>query len=394
MPTRKAKKSSRRHRLAPRRHTLPGVSPGTVQIHPEAGLPIVTAITYSADGLEEKQGNHDIVHPPQGDRVTWVHVRGLGDAKTIQHVAQVFGLHPLAIEDVLSATQRTKIETYDDRVFCLLRTADLHEQIQIEQLSLFWGKNFVVTFEERPTDSLTLLRERLRRPQSRTRSSGADYLAYSVIDTVIDRFYPVIETLGERLEELEDHVLMMPTTNALAWIHNIRADLLILRRAIWPLRDVVDYVVSDADLYLFREETGPYLRDCYDHVFHLIDVYETCRDASSSLMESYHSAVSVRASDVMKVLTIIATIFIPLTFISGIYGMNFNPERSPLNMPELNWYWGYPFALGLMAATAIGLLVYFWRRGWFGVGRRRASQAEPPWATSQSVPKPSADSLA
>lgn len=383
MPRLRGLRSARRHRLAPRRHTASGVSPGTIQVRAEAQAPTVTVCTYSAVGFEETVGDASVVTAPREDCVTWVHVRGLGDAKAIQRVAEMFGLHALAIEDVLSETQRTKIETYDDHVFCVLRTADLRDQLQTDQLSLFWGKTFVVTFEERATDSLSPLRERLHKPQSTIRSSGADYLAYCVIDAVVDGFYPVIEALGDRLEELEDYVLMVPTTSSLAWIHSLRADLLILRRVIWPLREVVDQLLTDSELFLMDRSARPYLRDCYDHVFHLIDVYETCRDASSSLMEAYNSAVSVRSGDVMKVLTIIATIFIPLTFISGLYGMNFNTARSPLNMPELNWYWGYPFALGLMLAITVGLLAYFWRKGWFGAERSRGSASAPPWLDSQ-----------
>jgi magnesium transporter len=383
MPRLRGLRAVRRHRLAPRRHTAAGVSPGTIQVRAESQAPTVTVCTYSAQGVEETVGDVGIVTAPREDCVTWVHVRGLGDEKTIQRIAKVFDLHALAIEDVLSETQRTKIETYDDRVFCVLRTANLRDQLQTDQLSLFWGKTFVVTFEDRARDSLGPLRERLHKPQSTIRSSGADYLAYCVIDAVIDDFYPVIETLGDRLEELEDYVLMVPTASSLAWIHSLRADLLILRRTIWPLHEVVDQLLSDSELFLMSRSTRPYLRDCYDHVFHLIDVHETCRDASSSLMEAYNSAVSVRSGDVMKVLTVIATIFIPLTFISGLYGMNFSTARSPLNMPELNWYWGYPFALGLMLATAIGLLVYFWRKGWFGAQSKHESASAPPWVDSR-----------
>lgn len=179
-------------------------------------------------------------------------------------------------------------------------------------------------------------------------------------------YYPLFETFGERLEAIEEQVLARPAIDTVARIHDVRHDLLLLRRAVWPLREVVDVLMRGEESDLIAETTRLYLRDCYDHAGHLMDVYETCRDIGAGLMEAYRSAVSVRTDDVMRVLTVIAAIFIPLTFIAGVYGMNFNSAASPLNMPELNWYWGYPFSLVLMGATALALLAYFWRRGWFG----------------------------
>jgi magnesium transporter len=359
---------SRHHgRIAPRRHASPGTSPGTIAVAPGAAQPLITVVSFTAEEHTEKQVDDpgEIAALVTHGGIVWVDVGGLGNGAVIAQIGKLFGLHPLALEDVVSTPQRPKVEAYDDHFFCVLRVAHLRERLETEQIGLFVGKSFVITFREGPGDYLKPVRERLRKPHTRMRRSGTDYLAYAVIDAVVDLYYPLFETFGERLEAIEDQVLARPTMDTVARIHDVRHDLLLLRRAVWPLREVVDVLMRGEESDLVTETTRLYLRDCYDHAGHLMDVYETCRDIGGGLMEAYRSAVSVRTDEVMRVLTVIATIFIPLTFIAGVYGMNFNSATSPLNMPELDWYWGYPFSLTLMGATTLGLLQYFRHRGWF-----------------------------
>jgi magnesium transporter len=214
------------------------------------------------------------------------------------------------------------------------------------------------------------VRERIRKGVGRMRGAGPDYLAYALLDAIIDGYFPVLEHYGEYLEDLEDVLVHDPDEELVADIHNVKRDLLTLRRAIWPLRDALGALLREP-VPLISHETHPYLRDCYDHTVQIIDLVETYRELGSGLMDMYLSSVSNRMNEIMKVLTIISTIFIPLSFIAGVYGMNFNPERSPLNMPELNWYWGYPFCLAIMGVVAAVLVGFFWRKGWLGGKSKR-----------------------
>jgi magnesium transporter len=238
------------------------------------------------------------------------------------------------------------------------------ERLWTEQFSLFLGKGFVLTFQEgRPGDCFDPVREQIRKGVGRLREAGPDHLAYALLDAVIDAYFPVLEAYGESLEDLEEDLLWDPRRQSVIQIHAIKRDLLTLRRAIWPLRDVIGLLLREEPAFILPE-THPYLRDCYDHIVQIIDLVETYRELTSSMMDVYLSSVSNRMNEIMKVLTVISTIFIPLSFIAGVYGMNFNPQASPLNMPELNWAWGYPLCLGLMGCVAGALVVYFWRRGW------------------------------
>jgi magnesium transporter len=235
----------------------------------------------------------------------------------------------------------------------------------VEQVSLVLGKHYLLTVQEEPSrDCFQPVRDRIRAGKGSIRKQGPDYLAYTLIDAIIDGFFPVLEAYGERIEELEDEVVTKPTRRTIEKIYQIRRELLALRRAIWPQRDAINSIIRDGS-DLISPEVRVYLRDCYDHAVQVMDMVETYRELTSGLMDIYLSSVGNRMNEIMKLLTVISSIFIPLTFIAGVYGMNFNTEKSPLNMPELNWYWGYPACLGLMAAIAIGLIFFFWRRGWF-----------------------------
>jgi magnesium transporter len=241
-----------------------------------------------------------------------------------------------------------------------------------EQVSLFLGDGYVITFDEKPGDSFDPIRERIRQGKGKIRQVGADYLAYALLDAIIDRHFPLLEHYDSLLDELEDEIMEHPTKNTIMKIHEIRRDLLVIKRILWPMRDVISALLRESASYI-RTETIVFLRDCYDHTIRAIDLVENYREIVTSLMDVYLSSVSNRLNDIMKVLTMIATIFIPLSFIAGIYGMNFNTQKSPLNMPELDWYWGYPFALAVMAAVAAGIVFYYWRKGWIFSGRAKES---------------------
>jgi magnesium transporter len=237
--------------------------------------------------------------------------------------------------------------------------------LETEQIAMFLGPHFVVTFQEREDDFLDTVRQRILAGAGRIRTCGADYLLYSILDTVIDDYFPVLEQYGEKLDALDDQVSSSGERALISEIHNVRSELLCLRRSVWPLREAINSLIRDSG-DLISDETGLYLRDCYDHTVQIIDVIETDRELCADLRDFYLTIVSNRMNQVMKFLTIIATLFIPLGFIAGLYGMNFNPKASPWNMPELNWTLGYPFALAVMAATSASLIVVFWRKGWLG----------------------------
>jgi magnesium transporter len=363
-----ARELSRRKARKARRRAPPGSPPGTLIADPEAPPPAIYVMAYGpgAEEFEERP-----IAEPEHLRgflgkwpVIWVNVDGLGDAAVLRRIGEVFGLHQLTMEDIINVHQRPKLEHYDSYQFLVARMATLGERLETEQLSLLLGRHFVLTFQERAGDGFGSIRERIRKKGGRLRSSGPDYLAYSLLDAVLDGYFPVLEACGELLEALEDEVIGRPQRGTISRIHGIKRDLLTIRRVIWPQREAFNALVRDPTP-LVSEETRLYFRDCYDHTIQVMDLVETYRELGSGLLDVYMSSISNRMNDIIKILTIFSTIFIPLTFIAGVYGMNFNSETSPLNMPELGWYWGYPFALGLMLAVALTLLVFFWRRGWF-----------------------------
>lgn len=353
-----------------KRYSPPGSSPGTLHIPPALrGAVRITAIHYSPDTYTEKEiaDLDGFLSDAPRDGVLWINVDGLGDIRVLEKLGQHFNLHPLALEDVLNVPQRAKMEDYDHYAFLVFRMAFVEAALRgrMEQVSLFLGTSFVLTFqEEAESDSFEVVRHQLRHQRGHIRQRGADYLAYALLDTAIDSFFPVLEVLGEELEALEDRVLERPTRDTIDAIHTIRRTLMQLRRAMWPAREAVQAFAHGESEWV-TEPTKVFLRDCYDHVLQVLDVLESYRDFGASLMETYLSAQSYRMNEVMKVLTIIATIFIPLSFVAGLYGMNFDTSKSPFNMPELQWYWGYPFSLALMAVIALCLVVFFWRKGWF-----------------------------
>ena len=357
----------------------PGSSPGTLVVDPDAPKPVIRVMAYGPGEIVERQiRDIEEVRAILGRLpVTWVNIDGLGDLNTIRRVGEIFGLHRLALEDVNTSQQRPKVEEYDEHTFIVIRmpeAPDPEARFDSEQVSIFLGTNYVLTFQERVgRDCFDPVRERLRTGRGRLRQSGGDYLAYTLIDAAIDAYFPVLERIGEEVETLEDELAEHPDASLVARVHEVKRDLLTLRRVVWPMRETVNALIRDPTPHI-TTTTQIYLRDCYDHAITLLDIVEVYRDIASGLHDLYLSSMSTRLNEIMKVLTIIATIFIPLGFIASLYGMNFATDASPLNMPELHWYYGYPFALALMAAVAGGLLFYFWRSGWIGGRRRRRAQ--------------------
>ncbi|MFN8389058.1 MAG: magnesium/cobalt transporter CorA [Bdellovibrionota bacterium] len=319
-------------------------------------------IAYNAEEFIEQPLEKLSDLAPLLDRygVTWLDVDGLGDPALIQQIGDLFGFHRLALEDVANVNQRAKMEAYGEYHFIVTRMiVQLSEQLDTEQFSMFVGTNYVVTFQEKPGDCLETVRTRIRTNRGRIRKAGPDHLFYALLDAVIDAYFPVLELYGERMDNLEDEIIAVAQPDTIARIHDLKRDLLQLRRAVWPLREVLNTLLRDANP-LITEETRLYLRDCYDHIVRIMDLVENYRELAADLMDLYLSMVSNRMNEVMKVLTIIATIFIPLTFIVGVYGMNFK------HMPELDWDYGYAFAWILMLLVTLGMVMFFRRKGWIG----------------------------
>lgn len=359
----------RRHsRIAKR--ALPGASPGVLVHDPAAQATLIHVLSYGPDSVEERApcAVEDLERLRGRSPVLWVDVTGLADIALIERVGRLFGLHPLSLEDAVNVHQRPKAEDYDDHVFIVVRMLLPGEAVASEQVSLFVGPGFLLTFQERRGDCFEPVRDRLRRGKGKIRQHGSDYLAYALIDAVIDGYFPVLEQIGEQVEALEDAVIARPEPDQVDRLHLLRRELLTLRRSVWPTREMVNDIIRDESPHI-GHTARLYLRDCYDHTIQLMDVVETYREITASLLDVYLSSLSARMNEVMKVLTIIATIFIPLSFLAGIWGMNFDPDVSPWNMPELEWAFGYPAALLVMLAVGVGLLAWFWRKGW--IGRRR-----------------------
>jgi magnesium transporter len=348
----------------------PGSMPGTLDIDPDSPPPVIVLIDYN----DAKAVRLEVASPEEcipyldTESVSWVDVKGLGNEDILQRLGRVFTLHPLVLEDVVNVPQRPKVEEHSNQLLIIARMVTLKDDSETfinEQVSLILGKHYLLTVQEEPDyDSFGPIRERIRTNKGTIRKHGADYLAYALLDSIIDGFFPVLESYGERLEELEDEVVANPTRKTLEKIHSLKRELLSLRRAIWPQRDAINSLIRDGS-ELISDEVRVYLRDCYDHTVQVLDMVETYRELASSLMDIYLSSVSNKMNEVMKVLTVMSSVFIPLTFIAGVYGMNFNPDASPWNMPELNWYWGYPACIAIMVITAVTLIFFFWRRGWF-----------------------------
>lgn len=347
------------------KNVVPGMPPGTITPPPGAMKPVVRLMAYDKDELAEVMITSAEEVRPYLKKwpVIWVDVDGLGDAHLIQELGEIFGLHPLALEDVVHTHQRSKVEDYDTNLFMVTRMVNPEKDgAVLEQMSLFLGKNFVLSFQERPGDCFDPVRDRIRKGGRRVRLAQPDYLAYALLDALVDSYFPLLETYGDKLDDLEDSVMDTSGGNVvMAQIHDTKRTLYGLRHVIWPLRDALGVLSLDHDL--IGDDTRPFLRDCQDHVMQQLDILENYRERAAGLTDLHLSVISMRMNEVMKVLTIIATIFMPLTFIVGVYGMNFDTAQ-PGNMPELHWPYAYPVLWGIMLALAAGMMWFFHRMGW------------------------------
>ncbi len=351
----------------PHRYHPPGTAPGTITIPENVETHSRAVLTrYSADEIDEVEitdlSSVDLVAPGYQ---TWLDIEG-HDLRLISALGDRLGVHKLALEDIVNVGQRSKVEEFDDCLFVVvyhLERRSRDEAISAEQVSMILLDGVIVTIRERPGSLWEPVRARLRGGKGRIRTSGADYLLYALVDAVVDHHFPVVDDLGERIEEVEEILLSESNVNIVPVLHDLRHDLATIRRSVWPLREMLNRYFH-TDNPLIRPGTGVFLRDVADHLVRLADIVETYREVLDGLMDLYFSGATTRLNEVMKVLTIIATIFIPLSFIAGLYGMNFDRSAGPLNMPELGWAWGYPVALLLMFLVAGGLLGFFRKRGW------------------------------
>lgn len=358
-----------------------GASPGTLVIPKESPRPVIKLIDYGPADLVERTitDPRDLPGYLDASTVTWVDVEGLGDEKLIREIGKVFGLHPLALEDAVNLPQRPKTESYDNFQLIITRLARFNPKdvdVETEQVAIFLGDHFVLTLQEKCGDVFDPVRARIRSGVGPIRKSGPDYLMYSLLDTVVDGYYPVLEDLGEALDDIEQQILTDPLPDHLRSIYNGRRQLLELRRAIWPQREAINSLIRDENP-LISANVRVYLRDIYDHTVQVIDVTETYRELATNLMDIYLSAVGQRTNEVMKVLTVVSSIFIPLTFVAGVYGMNFH------FMPELAQRWGYPICIAAMVTIAAGELLFFWKRGY--LGGRRSTRPVIPRSTDRDL---------
>jgi magnesium transporter len=295
------------------------------------------------------------------DSVTWINVTGIHDADALGRLAEVFNIHPLVMEDVLNTGQRPKFEDYGEIIFCIVKMlyrGSENEEIVAEQVSMVLGQGCLITFQEMEGDVFGVLRDRIRDGKGRIRKMGSDYLAYALLDSIVDNYFIVLEDVGDNIEELQEQVLARPDPKALQAIHGLKRDMIFMRKNLWPLRELVNGI-DKSESNLITKALTPYLRDLHEHTFQVIDTVETWRDLLSGALDIYMTGVSNRMNEVMKVLTIIATIFIPLTFVAGIYGMNFE------HMPELHWKFAYPLVWVVMLAIAGGMAIFFKRKRWW-----------------------------
>jgi len=349
-----------------RRSIKAGLPPGTlVHIGEKRTEPVrISILDYAEDQVEEVEAGEvsDCLKYKDKPTVTWINLEGIQQIEVIEALGRHFDLHPLVLEDILNTDQRPKVEDFGVYLHIVLKMFSLdagQEKVQSEQISLILTKKFVLSFQEGlEGDVLNPLRERIRTDKGSIRKMGADYLAYSIIDGIVDNYFVILERLGEKVEELQEELVARPDPHMLRNLHQLKNEMILLRKAVWPLREVISSL-ERADSPLIQSSTKIFLRDVYDHTIQVIDSIETFRDLLSGMLDIYLSSLSYRMNEIMKVLTIIATLFIPLTFIVGIYGMNFR------YLPELDWRWGYFVVWAVMIAVGTGMVVYFKRKKWF-----------------------------
>jgi magnesium transporter len=352
-----------------KRYHPPGTAPGT--LIPSESTEVwplsIRVMDYDADYFEDAGtvGATDCRAYLDQPTITWIHVQGTAEPDVLYELGTQLDLHPLALEDILNSGQRPKVETYPNQYFVIASLpVQRNGSIEVEQVSLFLGDRYVVSFHQGRDDPFEPVRKRLRNGVGRLRTRGAGYLLYTLLDLVIDQGFPALEAYGDNIENVEEELLESPTKETLARIHELKRNLLLLRRMLWPQREVLNTLMREASP-LIGDDTHIYLRDCYDHTIQIMDLLETYRDMISGMVDVYLSSVSNRLNEVMRVLTVIATIFIPPSFIASVYGMNFDRQAGSWNMPELGWPYGYLFAWFLMVAMIGGMIIFFKRKKWF-----------------------------
>jgi magnesium transporter len=359
-----SKKNRKRRKLMAGK---PGAAPGTLAVMEEAAGTTISAVLYGPTEMRSLQSlkASEVRTLPGKAPVVWISVTGLAGADTIREVGEIFALHPLVLEDILTGAHRPKLEDHGTYLYSVLNCFRAGERLSAEQLNIVLLPGCVLTFCDKPVPEFEPVIERLSKAVGRIRTSGADYLAYALFDAVVDSYFPLLESFDEAIEAIEEAIFRNHSRETPVRIFRMKQDLLLMRRSVWPLREMLGRITRDA-LPLVTAETRKYSIDCLDHAIQVIELVESFRDVSNGLMDLHISNVSNSTNEVMKTLTLIATIFIPLTFVAGLYGMNFDANSSPFNMPELKWYYGYPMALGLMLVVAVGMVVLFRRRGWLG----------------------------
>jgi len=347
-----------------------GMSPGSLIFTGEKKVSEtkVTVFDFNLSNCEEIQvGNlDDLSKYKENKNVSWINVSGLHEVNKVEKISTIFNIHPLVVEDILNVFHPPKMEEHDEFIFLITKMIEYKEdkkELNIEQVSFVLGKNYLITFQEAEDDVFDLIRDRIRNDKGRLRKFGPDYLMYRLLDSIVDNYMLVLHHLDERVEDIEDELLGYPGQRTLESIHKLRKEVIVLKRSVFPFREVIYSMEKDV-FPLIQKSTRVFLRDLYDHIKNSVDTIENYREVVNTLVEVYRSSSAYRLNEILKVLTIISTIFIPLTFIVGIYGMNFNPDKSPWNMPELNWFFGYPTVLLLMIIVAGGLLFFFKKKKW------------------------------
>jgi magnesium transporter len=328
----------------------------------EERKPEITIIDYDEHSFQEKKVKtiEECFPFKETPSITWINIDGINDKELIEKIVSHFNFHPLLIEEIQDIERRPKIEDFEDYVFLLLKVFQYDEilnEINSEQISIIFGKNYVISFQENPGDPFNPIREKIRTSKGRIRKMGTDYLVYSLLDIIIDNYFFVLEKVGEKIELLEEELVSNPKPKTLRLIHNLKQQMIALRKSVWPSREIID-LLQRGELKLIQRATKIYLRDLYEHTIQVIDAIETYRDILSGMIDIYLSSISNKLNEIMKVLTIIATIFIPLTFVAGVYGMNFK------FMPELYLPLAYPIVLTAMLLIAAGMLYYFKKKKW------------------------------
>lgn len=354
-----------RRRIMKRRPGKVGDSPGALVHIGEVSdvIPHLSALRYHPGGAEDLSLVDDVAKLAAGvtaDSVTWINLDGLHDVELMKSLGSAFSLHPLVLEDILDTDHRPKLEAGDSFLLMIAKKLTFHpdhDDILSEQISLVVGSGYVLSFQEKPGPLFEALRQRVFADQGRVRKMGSDYLAYRLLDTIVDHYFVILEQIGDRIEKLEEELLAQPDRQLLHRIHLGKREMILLRRAVWPLREVIGGLQRN-DSGIITPAVQPFLRDLYDHTIQIIDTVETYRDLITGLLDLYLSSISNRMNEIMKVLTIMSTLFIPLTFLVGVYGMNFD------HLPELHWRWGYFALWGVMLACVGGMCLFFRRKGW------------------------------